>query len=149
MIPIPRMPYGLAVGALALALTHGAAYVQGRHDGAASEAVRGAEAIRACEQAADAARMQWVARVDAQTAARVAAEQEAAHAIGQIRIEHMPGRIEVRREVVEMPVYRDCAVSDRVRDILAAALAGTPVPAAGAVGADRSIVPGGVAGAEG
>jgi hypothetical protein len=146
---IPLRPYTYAAAAVALLAAVGTAYTVGRLDGRAHErsTCLSREAQRTA--AAERDRAEWRAQIDAFDAARRRAEQEAANAIVQIRTEYLPAKIEVRREVVERAVYRGCAVSARVRDILAAALAGHPMPAAGAVGADRIGVSGDTAGTEG
>lgn len=146
---IPLRLYTYAAAAVALLAAVGTAYYCGRIDGQA-------HAIAACltreaerTAAAERDRAGWQAQIDALDAARRRAAQEAANAIIQVRTEYLPGRIEVRREVVERAVYRACVVSDRVRDILTAALAGRPVPDAGTVGAGGDPLSGDAAGAEG
>ena len=146
---IPLRLYGYAAAAVGLLATVGTAYTVGRLDGSAHErsACLSREAVRTA--AAERDRAEWQAQIDALDAARRRAAQEAANAIIQVRTEYLPGRIEVRREVVERAVYRACVVSDRVRDILTAALAGRPVPDAGTVGAGGDPLPSDAAGAEG
>jgi len=145
VIPARLVTTGLILIVAAAAL--GYAYAQGRSDGAAHERAECLDREAARTSLAERQRQEWRDQIDALEADRRRAEQEAADAIVQIRTEYLPGRIEVRREVVERAVYRDCVVSDRVRDILDGALAGRPVP--GAVGADRVGLPGITAGAEG
>lgn len=110
------------------------------------------QAQQIVEQQARAAReAEWRAQIDAYEAARRKREQEAADAVNEIRVEYLPGRIEVRKQIVDRPVYRECRVDERVRDILDAALRGRPAaPAApGPVAARGGALPGGAAGARG
>lgn len=147
VIPARLVTTGLILIVAAAAL--GYAYAQGRSDGAAHERAECLDREAERTAAAERDRAGWQAQIDALDAARRRAAQEAANAIIQVRTEYLPGRIEVRREVVERAVYRACVVSDRVRDILDGALAGRPVPDAGAVGAGGDSLSGDAAGAAG
>jgi len=69
--------------------------------------------------------------------------EEAAHAVAEVRTEYLPGKTIVRREVVEVPAYRDCRITGSVRHALDAALAGRPVPGAEAERGGAARVPGG------
>ncbi len=69
-------------------------------------------------------------------------QQEAADAVAQVRVEYLPGRTIVKREIVREPVYRSCVVSPGMRDTLNAALAGRPVPGAADIGTDTGRLPG-------
>ena len=106
-------PYLYFAIAAALAVMIGAAYLKGREDG------------RDSEQAQLAREASLVA------VTRAVALRSAAEAIAQIQITHSTIRQAVEREIVEKPVYRDgCVHSDRVMQLINAALAGTNVAAA-------------------
>ena len=81
------------------------------------------------------------AQIQEREAERQEAERRAADAIRDIRVEYREGKTIIQREVVEMPVYTDCVVSDSVRDTLDAALAGGHMPKAGTVGAGAGALP--------
>lgn len=136
-----RLYAGLAA-AVALSVALGWAYLQGRSDGAAHEAARWqADAIKAQQKAAqqaEALRAQLAER-EAALAAKV---QEAANAVETVRTEYLPGKTIVRREVVEVPAYRDCRITGSVRHALDAALAGRPVSGAAAERGGAAGVPG-------
>jgi hypothetical protein len=72
-----------------------------------------------------------------------AQQQEAADAVAQVRVEYLPGKVIVKREIVREPVYSDsrCRVSSGMRDTLNRALAGRPVPGAAEVGTDTGRLP--------
>lgn len=118
-------PYAYFAVAAVLAGVIGAAYLRGREDGRDSAQAR---AAREAELVAT---------------TRAVALRTAADAIAQIQITHSTIRQAVEREIVEKPVYRDeCKHSDRVMQLINAALAGTAIPAAdselpGANAADR------------
>ena len=118
-------PYLYFAIAAALAVSHGAAYLKGK------------EIERNAIQARTARDSELVATT------RAIALRTAADAIAQIQITHSTIRQAVEREIVEKPVYRDeCKHSDRVMQLINAALAGTNVAAAdrelpGADAADR------------
>ena len=106
-------PYAYFALAAALAVMIGAAYLKGREDG------------RDSEQAQLAREASLVA------VTRAVALRSAAEAIAQIQVTHSTIRQAVEREIVEKPVYRDgCVHSDRVMQLINAALAGTNVAAA-------------------
>ena len=106
-------PYLYFAIAAALAVMIGAAYLKGREDG------------RDSEQAQVAREASLVA------VTRAVALRSAAEAIAQIQVTHSTIRQAVEREIVEKPVYRDeCKHSDRVMQLINAALAGTNVAAA-------------------
>lgn len=136
-------PYRYLVFAAIAAMALGGAYLRGRGDGHAAEAVQWQK--REIDRQAQAAieREQLQASIDAQVAERAARQQEAADAATQIRVEYLPAKTIVKREVVERPVFRECRVGHGLLGTLNAALRGTPT--AGAPfdsGADG--VPGGV-----
>jgi hypothetical protein len=136
----------LAAAGAALITSHAGIYQAGKRS---ERTVWQAQQI--VEQQARAAReAEWRAQIDAYEAARRKAEQEAADAINEIRVEYLPGKIEIRKQLVDRPVYRECRVDERVRDILDAALRGRPVLATdGPFAAGGSVLPGGAAGARG
>ena len=106
-------PYAYFALAAALAVMIGAAYLKGREDG------------RDSEQAQVAREASLVA------VTRAVALRSAAEAIAQIQVTHSTIRQAVEREIVEKPVYRDgCKHSDRVMQLINAAIAGTNVAAA-------------------
>ena len=124
----------------------GTAYTVGRLDGKAHE--RSACLTREAERtaAAERDRTEWRAQIDAWEAERRRLEQEAADAIAEIRVEYLPGKTEIRRQIVERAVYRDCRIDDGMRDILNAALRGRPIaPEPQPVAAGGGLVPGGTA----
>ena len=105
-------PYAYFAIAAILATALGAAYLKGREDG------------RDSEQAQLAREASLVA------VTRAVALRSAAEAIAQIQITHSTIRQAVEREIVEKPVYRDeCKHSDRVMQLINAALAGGVAPA--------------------
>ena len=143
---IPLRPYTYAAAAVALLATVGTAYTVGRLDGRAHE--RSACLTREAERtaAAERDRTEWRAQIEAWEAERRRLEQEAADAVAEIRVEYLPGKTEVRRQIVERAVYRDCRIDDGMRDILNAALRGRPVaPDSRPVAAGGGVVPGRVA----
>ena len=106
-------PYAYFAVAAALAVMIGAAYLRGREDG------------RDSQQAQVAREASLVA------VTRAVALRSAAEAIAQIQVTHSTIRQAVEREIVEKAVYRDeCKHSDRVMQLINAALAGTNVAAA-------------------
>ena len=106
-------PYAYFAIAAILATALGAAYLKGREDGRDSAQ---AQASRESELVAT---------------TRAIALRTAADAIAQIQVTHSTIRQAVEREIVEKPVYRDeCKHSDRVMQLINAALAGTNVAAA-------------------
>ncbi len=122
----PRLiAYGV-VSALLIG-SHAAMYAGGRSAGATASDARWM-AVRAEEQAQrEALQTRWRAQLDAWEAERRRLEQEAADAIAEIRVEYLPGKTEIRRQIVERAVYRDCRIDDGMRDILNAALRGRPI----------------------
>lgn len=123
-------PYAILALVLLLGATHGAAYLQGFKQGSKVEAARWqAQEIERQQQAAKQAQAlrDQLAERDAALARKT---EEAAHAVAEVRTEYLPGKTIVRREVVEVPAYRDCRVTGSVRDAINGALAGRPVPGA-------------------
>ena len=106
-------PYAYFAIAAILATALGAAYLKGREDGRDSAQ---AQASRESELVAT---------------TRAIALRTAADAIAQIQVKHSTIRQAVEREIVEKPVYRDgCKHSDRVMQLINAAIAGGDIAAA-------------------
>ena len=120
VIPARLVTTGLILIVAAAAL--GYAYAQGRSDGAAHERAECLDREAERTAAAERDRTEWRAQIDAWEAERRRLEQEAADAIAEIRVEYLPGKTEIRRQIVERAVYRDCRIDDGMRDILNAAL---------------------------
>ena len=133
-----------AIGAVLVLLAMlGGAYGKGRSDGRAVQAAEYAQELAEAAQAAAQERAALQAALDARTAELAKRTQEAADAVVQVRTEYLPGKTIVRREVVEVPAYRDCRITGSVRHALDAALAGRPVPGAEAERGGAARVPGG------
>ena len=133
--------YGALAAALSLSLIIGGCYLKGRSDGRAVQAAEYAQELAEAAQAAAQERQALQAALDARTAELAKRTQEAADAVEHVRTEYLPGKTIVRREVVEVPAYRDCRVTGSVRDAINGALAGRPV--SGAVdGGGAARVPG-------
>jgi CRISPR/Cas system-associated endoribonuclease Cas2 len=119
-------PYLMLAVVLVLLGTHGAAALRAYKAGATSEAARWqAQEIKrqqAAAQEAEAMRAQ-IAAIEADRQKLI---QEAADAVAEIRIEYLPSKQEVRRIVVDRPVFRDCRAGDSVLEHLNAALRGRP-----------------------
>lgn len=134
-------PYMILAVLIGLIATHAGTYWKGHKAGAvrelakcqaqqlqdAQDASRALEAIRQQLREREA---QWVQQ-----------QQETANAVAQVRVEYLPGKVIVKREIVREPRYRDCAVSPGMRDTLNAALAGRPVPGAADIGTDSGRLP--------
>lgn len=137
----PRLIICLAIAAL-LAATHIGVAAKAYEAGSIREAAKWRAEKIAAQAEEMAARQALQAALDARTAELAKRTQEAADAVEHVRTEYLPGKTIVRREVVEVPAYRDCRVTGSVRDAINAALAGRPVP--GAVdGGGAARVPGG------
>jgi len=123
---IPLRLYGYAAAAVGLLATVGTAYTVGRLDGSAHErsACLSREAVRTA--AAERDRAEWRAQIDAWEAERRRLEQGAANAIAEIRVEYLPGKTIVRREVVEKPIYSECRIGGEMLKTLNDALTGRP-----------------------
>ena len=124
-----------------LAGLYGIAYTKGHKAGAVRELAKcqaqqlqdaqdASRALEAIQQQLREREAQWVQQ-----------QQETANAVAQVRVEYLPGKVIVKREIVREPRYRDCAVSPGMRDTLNAALAGRPVPGAADVGTDSGRLP--------
>ena len=135
--------YAAAGAALVLLALLAGAYTKGRGDGRAVQAAEYATERATAAQEAEQERQALQAALDARTAELARRTQEAADVVVQVRTEYLPGKTEVRRIVVDRPVYRDCRIDAGLRDILDAALAGRPVPGAEAERGGAARVPGG------
>jgi len=124
-----------------LAGLYGIAYTKGHKAGAVRELAKcqaqqlqdaqdASRALEAIQQQLREREAQWVQQ-----------QQETANAVAQVRVEYLPGKVIVKREIVREPRYRDCAVSPGMRDTLNAALAGRPVPGAADIGTDSGRLP--------
>jgi len=132
------MALALVIGLIA---THAGTYWKGHKAGAVLEVAKCQ--ARALEDAQDASRaLEAIQQQLREREAKwVKQQQEAANAVAQVRVEYLPGKTIVKREVVREPVYRDCRVSPGVRDTLNAALSGRPVPGAADIGTDTGRLP--------
>lgn len=136
-------PYMILAVLIGLIATHSGVYLKGHKAGAVAEVAKCQ--ARAIEDAQDASRA--IEAIQQQLREReakwVKQQQEAANAVAQVRVEYLPGRTIVKREIVREPVYSDsrCRVSGGMRDTLNAALRGTPVPGAAEVGTDHGRLP--------
>jgi len=135
-----RVYAALAIVAV-LAGLYGIAYTKGHKAGAAAELAKcqaqqiedaqdASRALEALQQQLREREAQWVQQ-----------QQEAADAVAQVRVEYLPGRTIVKREIVERAVFRDCRIGDGMRDTLNSALAGRPVPGAADIGTDTGRLP--------
>ena len=102
----PRLiAYGV-VSALLIG-SHAAMYAGGRSAGATASDARWM-AVRIKEQAQrEQHQAEWRTQIDAWEAERRRLEQEAADAVAEIRIEYLPGKTEVRRQIVERAVLQE------------------------------------------
>lgn len=132
-------PYMILAVLVGLIATHAGTYLKGHKAGSTRElakcqyqqlqdAQEASRALEALQQQLREREAKWVQQ-----------QQEAADAIAQVRVEYLPGKTIVRREVVNLPA--DCVVGERLRDTLNAALAGRPVPGAADVGTDTGRLP--------
>jgi hypothetical protein len=107
-------PYILGGAVIAFLLAVGGSYFFGRHDG------------RQIERAAQARVESVAAKVRDEVAGKVAQQ------ISAIEVKHVTIRQAVERQILEKPVYRDCAHDAGAFGLLNSALrneAGEPVPA--------------------
>lgn len=134
-------PYMILAVLIGLIATHAGLYLKGHKAGSTRElakcqarqlqdAQEASRALEALQQQLREREAKWVQQ-----------QQEAADAIAQVRVEYLPGKTIVKREVVREPVYRSCVVSPGMRDTLNAALAGRPVPGAADIGTDTGRLP--------
>ena len=134
----PSMILAVLVGLIA---THAGTYWKGHKAGAVREVAKCQAQQLQDAQDASRALESLQQQLREREAKWVRQQQEAADAIAQVRVEYLPGKTIVKREVVREPRYRDCAVSPGMRDTLNAALAGRPVPGAAEVGTDTGRLP--------
>jgi hypothetical protein len=134
-------PYMIVAVLIGLIATHAETYLKGHKAGSTRELAKcqaqrlqdaqdASRALEAIQQQLREREIEWAAK-----------QQEAADAIATVRVEYLPGKTIVKREIVREPRYRDCAVSPGMRDTLNAALAGRPVPGAAEVGTDTGRLP--------
>lgn len=134
-------PYMILAVLIGLIATHAGLYLKGHKAGAVAELAKcqaqqiedaqdASRALEALQQQLREREAQWVQQ-----------QQEAANAVAQVRVEYLPGKTVVKREIVREPVYRTCVVSPGMRDTLNAALRGRPVPGAAEVGTDNGRLP--------
>ena len=134
-------PYMILAVLIGLIATHAGLYLKGHKAGATRELAKcqaqqiedaqdASRALEALQQQLREREAQWVQQ-----------QQEAADAVAQVRVEYLPGKTVVKREIVREPVYRTCVVSPGMRDTLNAALRGRPVPGAAEVGTDTGRLP--------
>ena len=135
-----RVYAGLAGILVLLALLAGV-YGKGRSDGRAVQAAEYAQERATAHAQAEAERAALQAALDARTAELARKSEEVAHAVAQVRVEYLPGKTLVKREIVERAVFRECRTGDRVRDTINSALAGRPVPGAADVGTETGRLP--------
>lgn len=124
VIPARLVTTGLILIVAAAAL--GYAYAQGRSDGAAHERAECLDREAERTAAAEGDRTELRAQIDAWEAERRRLEQGAANAIAEIRVEYLPGKTIVRREVVEKPIYSECRIGGEMLKTLNDALTGRP-----------------------
>ena len=134
----PSMILAVLVGLIA---THAGTYWKGHKAGAVREVAKCQAQQLQDAQDASRALESLQQQLREREAKWVRQQQEAADAIAQVRVEYLPGKTIVKREVVREPRYRDCVVSPGMRDTLNAALRGRPVPGAADVGTDTGRLP--------
>jgi len=135
--------YAILAVLIGAVLTGAGVYLKGYKAGSLAESARWqAEALKDAQEAAR-EREALQQQLREREAKWVKQQQEAANAVAQVRVEYLPGRTIVKREIVREPVYSDsrCRVSSGMRDTLNAALAGRPVPGAAEVGTDTGRLP--------
>lgn len=134
-------PYMILAVLVGLIATHAGTYWKGHKAGAVREVAKCQAQQLQDAQDASRALESLQQQLREREAKWVRQQQEAADAIAQVRVEYLPGKTIVKREVVREPVYRSCVVSPGMRDTLNAALAGRPVPGAADVGTDTGRLP--------
>ena len=136
-------PYAILAVLIGLIATHAGTYWKGHKAGSVAELAKcqaqqiedaheASRTLEAIQQQLREREAQWVQQ-----------QQEAADAVAQVRVEYLPGKVIVKREIVREPVYSDsrCRVSSGMRDTLNRALAGRPVPGAADIGTDTGRLP--------
>lgn len=118
--------YLFAIIAAVIAALVAGAYIGGRSDGRAVQAVECAADKAKAEAKALKERQAIQDALNARAAELERAQQEGANAIAQVRVEYLPAKTIVKREVVEKRVFTDCRIGDGMRDTINAALGGKP-----------------------
>lgn len=134
-------PYLILAVLVGLIATHAGTYWKGHKAGAVREVAKCQAQQLQDAQDASRALESLQQQLREREAKWVRQQQEAADAIAQVRVEYLPGKTIVKREVVREPRYRDCVVSPGMRDTLNSALAGRPVPGAADIGTDNGRLP--------
>ena len=122
-------PYMILAVLIGLIATHAGLYLKGHKAGAVREVAKcqaqqlqdaqdASRALEAIQQRLREREAKWTAQ-----------QQEAADAVAQVRVEYLPGKTIVKREVVERAVFRECRVTPAALDAINGALIGRPVSA--------------------
>ena len=122
-------PYLILAVLIGLIATHAGTYWKGHKAGAVRELAKcqaqqlqdaqdASRALEAIQQQLREREAQWVQQ-----------QQETANAVAQVRVEYLPGKTIVKREVVERAVFRECRVTPAALDAINGALIGRPVSA--------------------
>ena len=122
-------PYMILAVLIGLIATHAGLYLKGHKAGAVREVAKcqaqqlqdaqdASRALEAIQQRLREREAKWTAQ-----------QQEAADAIAQVRVEYLPGKTIVKREIVERAVFRDCRVTPTALAAINGALTGRPVSA--------------------
>ena len=134
-------PYMILAVLIGLIATHSGVYLKGHKAGAVREVAKCQAQQLQDAQDASRALESLQQQLREREAKWVRQQQEAADAVAQVRVEYLPSKVIVKREVVREPRYRDCVVPPGMRDTLNAALAGRPVPGAADIGTDTGRLP--------
>lgn len=122
-------PYMILAVLIGLIATHAGTYLKGHKAGSTREVAKcqarqlqdaqeSSRALEALQQQLREREAKWVQQ-----------QQEAADAIAQVRVEYLPGKTLVKREIVERAVFRDCRVTPTALAAINGALTGRPVSA--------------------
>ena len=122
-------PYAILAVLIGLIATHAGTYWKGHKAGSVAELAKcqaqqiedaheASRTLEAIQQQLREREAQWVRQ-----------QQEAADAVAQVRVEYLPGKVIVKREVVERAVFRDCRVTPTALAAINGALTGRPVSA--------------------
>ena len=126
-------PYMILAVLIGLIATHAGLYLKGHKAGTTRELAKCQAQQLQDAQAASRALEAIQQQLREREAKWVRQQEEAANAVAQVRVEYLPGRTIVKREIVERAVFRDCRIGDGMRDTINSALAGRPVPGAAEV----------------
>lgn len=133
--------YAILAVLIGAVLTGAGVYLKGYKAGSLAESARWqAEALKDAQEAAR-EREALQQQLREREAKWVRQQEEASNAVAQVRVEYLPGRTIVKREIVERAVFRDCRIGDGMRDTINSALAGRPVPGAADIGTDTGRLP--------